>query len=48
MRVGCSYNRTIARVTLAGPDVGSERAATGVAHRWARWQRKPDWRVRAR
>jgi hypothetical protein len=28
-QVGRSFNRTIARVTLAGPDVGSERVATG-------------------
>lgn len=30
-RVGCSYNRTIAQVTLAGHYVGSELGATGVA-----------------
>ncbi|WP_278392260.1 hypothetical protein [Sphingobium yanoikuyae] len=30
-RVGCSYNRTVARVTLAGRDIGSERVATGRA-----------------
>lgn len=48
MRVGRSYNRTVARVTLAGRDVGSELVATGVARWWPRWQRKPDWCVRAR
>lgn len=44
MRVGRSYNRTVARVTLAGRDVGSELVAIGVA----RWQRKPDRCARAR
>jgi len=48
MRVGRSYSRTVARVTLAGRDVGSELVATGVARWWPRWQRKPDWCVRAR
>ena len=48
MRVGRSYNRTVARVTLAGRDVGSELVATGVARWWPRWPRKPDWCVRAR
>jgi endonuclease YncB( thermonuclease family) len=48
MRVGRSYNRTVARVTLGGRDVGSELVATGVARWWPRWQRKPDWCVRAR
>jgi len=48
LRVGRSYNRTVARVMLAGRDVGSELVATGVARWWPRWQRKPDWCVRAR
>ena len=48
MRVGRSYNRTVARVTLAGRDVGSELVATGAARWWPRWQRKPDWCVGAR
>lgn len=43
MRVGRSYNRTVARVTLAGRDVGSERVVTDVV----RWQHKPDWRAHA-
>ncbi|OMG61359.1 hypothetical protein IL54_4702 [Sphingobium sp. ba1] len=43
MRVGRCYNRTVARMTLAGRDVGSERVVTGVA----RWQHKPDWRAHA-
>lgn len=33
MRVGRSYDRTVARVTLPGHDVGSERVATGFATR---------------
>jgi micrococcal nuclease len=41
-------NRTVVRVTLVGRDVGSELVATGVARWWPRWQRKPDWCVRAR
>lgn len=47
-RVGRSYNRTVARVTLAGRDVGSELVTAGVARWWPRWQRKPDWCARAR
>lgn len=47
MRVGRSYNRTVAQVTLAGRDVGSELAASGIARWWPRWQRKPDWCARA-
>ncbi|MDI1297012.1 MAG: hypothetical protein PSY12_14225 [bacterium] len=42
MRVGRSYDRTVARVTLPGRDVGFERVGTG----FARWRRKPDWCVR--
>ena len=45
-RVGRSYNRTVARVALAGRDVGSALVATGAARWWPRWQRKPDWRGR--
>lgn len=48
MRVGRSYNRTVARVTLAGRDVGSELVASGVARWWPRWQPKPDWCARSR
>lgn len=48
LRVGRSYNRTVARVTLAGRDVGAELVATGAARWWPRWQRKPDWCARAR
>lgn len=43
MRVGGGYNRTVARVTLAGRDVGSELVVTDVV----RWQHKPDWRAHA-
>jgi endonuclease YncB( thermonuclease family) len=48
VRVGRSYNRTVARVTLAGPDVGSELVARGVARWWPRRQPKPDWCARSR
>ncbi len=48
LRVGRSYNRTVARVRLAGRDVGSDLVATGAARWWPRWQRKPDWCGRAR
>ncbi len=43
IRVGTSYNRTVARVRLAGRDAGSELVATGVARWWPRWRRKPNW-----
>lgn len=42
-RVGRSYNRTVARVTLAGRDVGSKLVAIGVARWWPRGTAKPDW-----
>ena len=48
VRVGRSYNRTVARVTLAGRDVGSELVASGVARWWPRRQPKPDWCARSR
>jgi len=48
IRVGRSYNRTVARVTLAGRDVGSELVASGVARWWPRRQPKPDWCGRTR
>jgi len=48
IRVGRSYNRTVARVRLAGRDVASVLVATGAARWWPRWQRKPDWCARAR
>ncbi|MFX9181137.1 hypothetical protein ABTN76_20505, partial [Acinetobacter baumannii] len=44
VRVGRSYNRTVARVTLASRDVGSQLVASGVARR----QPKPDWCARSR
>ena len=48
IRVGRSYNRTVARVRLGGRDVGSELVATGAARWWPRWQPKPDWCERSR
>ena len=47
-RVGKSYNRTVARVTLDGRDVGSELVAMGVGKWWPRYQTKPDWCAGAR
>jgi hypothetical protein len=47
-RVGRSYNRAVAHVTLAGRDLGSELVAGRTARWWPRWQRKPDWCGRAR
>ena len=43
MRVGRSYNRTVAKVTLAGRDVGSDLVASGVARWWPRRAAKPIW-----
>jgi endonuclease YncB( thermonuclease family) len=48
VRVGRSYNRTVARETLAGRDVGSELVASGVARWWPRRHPKPDWCARSR
>ncbi|MDQ1158915.1 micrococcal nuclease [Sphingomonas sp. SORGH_AS 950] len=42
-RVGRSYNRTVARLTLGGHDVGTELVRQGAARWWPRWERKPDW-----
>ena len=47
-RFGKSYNRTVARVTLDGRDVGSALVAMGVAKWWPRYQAKPDWCASAR
>ena len=42
-RVGRSYNRTVARVTLDGRDLASELVAMGIARWWPRYRPKPDW-----
>lgn len=43
MRVGRSYNRTVARVRLNGRDLGETLIAKGIAKPWLRRQPKPDW-----
>lgn len=42
-RVGRSYNRTVATVTLDGRDLGAELVRSGVAAWWPRGRPKPDW-----
>lgn len=42
-RLGRSYSRTVARVTLDGRDVAGELVRLGAARWWPRGQRKPDW-----
>lgn len=43
VRVGRSYNRTVARVTLGGRDVAGELVRLSAARWWPRGERKPDW-----
>ncbi|KKW92496.1 thermonuclease family protein [Sphingobium chungbukense] len=43
VRVGRSYNRTVARISLGDRDVGTMLIAKGVARPWLRHQPKPDW-----
>ena len=42
-RIGRSYNRTVATVTLDGRDLGSELVRMGVAAWWPRGRPKPAW-----
>lgn len=42
-RVGRSYDRTVARVTLDGRDLASLLVDMGVARWWPRGRPKPDW-----
>ncbi len=42
-RVGRSYGRTVARITLDGRDLSGELVARGVALPWPRGRPKPDW-----
>ena len=46
-RVGRSYNRTVATVSLDGRDVGGELVRIGAADWWPRGRPKPDWCHRA-
>ena len=43
VRVGRSYNRTVAIVTLDGQDLAGLLVARGVAAWWPRGRPKPDW-----
>jgi len=43
VRVGRSYNRTVARVTLDGRDLGETLVAMGVARPWPHYSPKPNW-----
>lgn len=47
-RLGRSYDRTVARVTLGGRDVAGELVRLGAARWWPRGARKPDWCGRER
>lgn len=42
-RVGRSYNRSVARVSVGGRDVGETLVAIGAARPWLRHHPKPDW-----
>lgn len=48
VRVGRSYDRTVAEVRLGGRDLGGTLVAAGVARWWPRGARKPDWCRRRR
>jgi len=43
VRLGRSYDRTVARVTLCNRDLGGLLIEMGVARSWLRGQAKPDW-----
>lgn len=42
-RVGRSYHRTVARVSISGRDLGQLLIARGIARPWPRFAAKPDW-----
>jgi endonuclease YncB( thermonuclease family) len=42
-RVGRSYDRTVARVTVGGRDLASALVASGAARWWPRGTAKPNW-----
>lgn len=48
VRVGRSYNRTVARVTLEGRDVAAMLVDAGAARWWPRGARRPGWCDRGR
>lgn len=43
VRVGHSYNRTVARITFEGRDLAAELVRRGIARPWPRRSPKPDW-----
>ena len=43
VRVGRSYNRTVARVTVDGRDLAGQLVSRGAARWWPRGKPKPDW-----
>lgn len=43
VRVGRSYNRTVAAVTLGGRDLARTFIDLGIARAWPRGRPKPDW-----
>ncbi|WP_298673061.1 thermonuclease family protein [uncultured Sphingomonas sp.] len=43
VRVGRSYSRTVARVTIEGRDLAGQLVETGAARWWPRGTRKPNW-----
>ena len=43
VRVGRSYNRTVARVSLGGRDLAGELVRIGVARWWPRGKARPGW-----
>ena len=43
VRVGRSYNRTVARVSLGGRDLGDTLVAEGIARMWPPYSPKPNW-----
>jgi micrococcal nuclease len=42
-RVGRSYNRTVATVSVGGSDLAASLIAAGTAKPWPRGRPKPDW-----
>lgn len=43
VRLGRSYNRTVAELRLDGRDVATQLVQSGIAKYWPRGRAKPDW-----
>lgn len=43
VRVGRSYNRTVAKLSVAGRDVATTLVASGAARQWPRGSPRPNW-----